>query len=398
QYPQLTADQVELFLKEGADDLGDPDVDDVYGYGRASVYGSLNINTSVWITFPDGRPETIDPDGTDQFSMLVVPFDDTPIDDTGVLHVLEDGEFVEYPMVFEGGGLYSASFPSTACLGETSYYVSVQSSSGETIAKPVSAPNSVFTVRSVAETVTAFSDDMEIDLGWTVEDSPDLSDGSWERGFVTDLVPTWPTIAKGPPEDYDGSGKAWVTGIPTEDDRTGDTDVDTGSTTLFSPAIDLSSYSGLDGRMILNFGVFFLNSTNIGNGFSQGDGSLLIEISDNGLDWQTLEMMTRSTVIDQFGQFVDWQPREYLLDGVIERTDAVQVRFTVTDDQPYHPQVGDALNDVVEAAIDAVAVRFESCIDLTNTTCPADTNGDGEVTPADFNAWVLAFNAQTPRC
>ena len=30
--------------------------------------------------------------------------------------------------------------------------------------------------------------------------------------------------------------------------------------------------------------------------------------------------------------------------------------------------------------------------------CPADTNGDGIVTPADFNAWVLAFNAQAPEC
>ncbi|MEO0632347.1 MAG: FG-GAP repeat protein, partial [Planctomycetota bacterium] len=30
--------------------------------------------------------------------------------------------------------------------------------------------------------------------------------------------------------------------------------------------------------------------------------------------------------------------------------------------------------------------------------CPADTNGDGLVTPADLNAWVLAFNAQAPEC
>lgn len=28
----------------------------------------------------------------------------------------------------------------------------------------------------------------------------------------------------------------------------------------------------------------------------------------------------------------------------------------------------------------------------------ADTNGDGEVTPADFNAWILSFNAQLPGC
>ncbi len=32
------------------------------------------------------------------------------------------------------------------------------------------------------------------------------------------------------------------------------------------------------------------------------------------------------------------------------------------------------------------------------TVCVADTNGDGAVSPADFNAWILAFNAQAPAC
>ena len=31
-------------------------------------------------------------------------------------------------------------------------------------------------------------------------------------------------------------------------------------------------------------------------------------------------------------------------------------------------------------------------------TCLADTNGDGMVTPADFSAWVAAFNAQASEC
>ncbi|MEL6497745.1 MAG: GC-type dockerin domain-anchored protein [Planctomycetota bacterium] len=30
--------------------------------------------------------------------------------------------------------------------------------------------------------------------------------------------------------------------------------------------------------------------------------------------------------------------------------------------------------------------------------CLPDTNGDGELTPGDFNAWVLAFNGQLPAC
>lgn len=30
--------------------------------------------------------------------------------------------------------------------------------------------------------------------------------------------------------------------------------------------------------------------------------------------------------------------------------------------------------------------------------CPADTNGNGLVTPADFSAWIAAFNTMAPAC
>ncbi len=34
----------------------------------------------------------------------------------------------------------------------------------------------------------------------------------------------------------------------------------------------------------------------------------------------------------------------------------------------------------------------------TIDTCVADTNGDGMLSPADFNGWIIAFNAQSPAC
>jgi len=34
----------------------------------------------------------------------------------------------------------------------------------------------------------------------------------------------------------------------------------------------------------------------------------------------------------------------------------------------------------------------------SDVPCTADTNGDGAVTPADFSAWVAAFNAQASAC
>jgi hypothetical protein len=36
--------------------------------------------------------------------------------------------------------------------------------------------------------------------------------------------------------------------------------------------------------------------------------------------------------------------------------------------------------------------------ELQGPDCPADVNGDGMLTPADFSAWIAAFNAQAPGC
>ncbi len=37
-------------------------------------------------------------------------------------------------------------------------------------------------------------------------------------------------------------------------------------------------------------------------------------------------------------------------------------------------------------------------VDLNAPLCPADANNDGVLTPADFNAWILAFNTNAPEC
>ncbi len=69
-----------------------------------------------------------------------------------------------------------------------------------------------------------------------------------------------------------------------------------------------------------------------------------------------------------------------------------------------------------DQALDGTDVYFQWVVDSTGarsrtaratifcgtggcaTVCLADTNGDGQVSPADFNAWIQAFNAQSPAC
>ncbi|MEO0630650.1 MAG: reprolysin-like metallopeptidase, partial [Planctomycetota bacterium] len=53
--------------------------------------------------------------------------------------------------------------------------------------------------------------------------------------------------------------------------------------------------------------------------------------------------------------------------------------------------------DVFNAPADTSA-PFTADVSDCGGECPADTNNDGELTPADFNAWVVAFNAQAPEC
>ena len=54
-------------------------------------------------------------------------------------------------------------------------------------------------------------------------------------------------------------------------------------------------------------------------------------------------------------------------------------------------------NTTLEAAeylvIDLCSLTPKDC-----NPCPADVNGDGLATPADFNAWIIAFNNNAPEC
>ncbi|MEL6498313.1 MAG: GC-type dockerin domain-anchored protein [Planctomycetota bacterium] len=49
----------------------------------------------------------------------------------------------------------------------------------------------------------------------------------------------------------------------------------------------------------------------------------------------------------------------------------------------------------VIAALDYARTQVGGCAEVA---CVADTNGDGALSPGDFNAWVLAFNTGAPSC
>ena len=61
-------------------------------------------------------------------------------------------------------------------------------------------------------------------------------------------------------------------------------------------------------------------------------------------------------------------------------------------------QLAPALAGTFDVAYTHGGELFLNRSSITVSLCAADTNGDGQLTPADFNAWVAAFNAQAPAC
>ncbi|MEL7484717.1 MAG: GC-type dockerin domain-anchored protein, partial [Planctomycetota bacterium] len=167
--------------------------------------------------------------------------------------------------------------------------------------------------------------------------------------------------------DADGSGRAWLTDIDT---GTTNSDVDNGTTTLTSPTLDAPAGSQIE------FSYWF---NDIPGGPADND-ALVVQVSeDDGASFATVRTVTTVSSAwrsDTLVAGVDYQP-----------SSTVRLRFSASDGDP---------QGVIEAGIDAIVISARTCVDPSE--CLADSNNDGVVNPADFNAWVIAFNNQASEC
>ncbi|MEL6498845.1 MAG: PQQ-dependent sugar dehydrogenase [Planctomycetota bacterium] len=70
------------------------------------------------------------------------------------------------------------------------------------------------------------------------------------------------------------------------------------------------------------------------------------------------------------------------------------------EDQEGELYVMDVLAGFINKVVptNPVDANGDGVIDSCEAPCAADVNGDGELNPADFNAWVIAFNAGAAEC
>ncbi len=298
------------------------------------------------ITYPDGRPDLVDPNGGTMVAIDVSAGTSEPT--SGTLNWNAGAGWNSAPL----SASFDATFPAFDCGDSVDWYVSVDSIDGETVVSPTGAPSNTWNAMAYSGSEITFDDDFQTDMGWTVDAS--AGTGNWTR-----VTPSTGGVRCDAPTDADGSGMCYVTGNGTDED------VDDGTTTLTSPSMEFS-----DGA-VLSYSRWYNNGASC-NGADPNNDYFYVDISINGGAWSNLE--TVGPVAESNG---GW----YEVDQVLSGEGSMQVRFVCGD-----------LNagSVIEAAVDAVSIKDSYCDEVS---CSADINGDNVVDVTDLLEVVGSWGA-----
>ncbi|MDF1808333.1 MAG: choice-of-anchor B family protein [Phycisphaerales bacterium] len=302
-------------------------------------------------------PSTVNPAGGEVLSVEAVTRDGVAV--TSVQMMLDSGSgFAPISMGDNGDGTYSASLPSVPCGSDINYYFTASTSDGFVATFPSDAPSNSLSAGVVSSLTEIYSDNFESNTGWSVTGSVD--DGAWERA-----IPAGGGGRGDPANDFDGSGRCYLT-----DNVEGNSDVDGGTTTLTSPAMDASS-----GNTTLTYALWYSNNIGV------VDDSMSIQLSNNnGGAWTTIDTLGPES------QGGGWNEYSFDVGSVFANPSSqVRVRFVVSD-------LGEG--SVVEAGVDAVQLIQLTCEDSPTGCNDADiAEPFGALNFFDISAYLAAFSA-----
>ncbi len=328
--------------------------------GAVSDYGSVGTYTVsmtqsqllLSISLLTTPPTLIAPDTTTPISVLIEENDDTLVG-TPTLSYQRAGDAnpTTINLTDMGAGIYNGNLPGFDCADDPSFWVSAEGQISGVVSDPF-----VGAYQAMIGTGVSFIDDGETNIGWTV--SGNATDGQWERAVPANFNRSDPST------DYDGSGQCWLT-----DNGESNSDVDGGATIMTSPVFDFANGG------VVSYAYWMNDETNtIG-----AEDYFRVEVSTNGgSTWTTARNYSPSNA---------WRTDSIDIGAEFGNTSQLRIRFAAADNDP---------GDVLECAVDAI--NFESFECTQSNDCLADTNGDGMLTPADFTAWIAAFNAMSAAC
>ncbi|MFI4871644.1 MAG: GC-type dockerin domain-anchored protein [Phycisphaerales bacterium JB061] len=328
----------------------------VSNYGSVGTY-SLEFSQSILLlelAFAQPLPSIIAPGVPTPVSVQVTENGDTLISDP-VLNYQRAGDTNPTVVTLTGGtgGLYTGILPAFNCGDDPDYWLSAEGQIAGVITNPVNG-----TYQATIGEGISVADNGETDIGWTV--SGNATAGQWVRGVPQD------NDRSDPPADYDGSGQCWQTGLI---DNEPNSDVDGGETILTSPELDFSTGGTVSYAYWMND-----DQNTIGS-----EDYFRVEVSTNGgSSWTTARSYSPDT---------SWRTDSIDVGAEFGSAPQFRIRFVAADNDP---------GDILECAVDDLLFESFGCTPVD--TCLADTNNDGILSPADFSAWVAAFNAMDPAC
>ncbi|MEM9918897.1 MAG: choice-of-anchor B family protein [Bacteroidota bacterium] len=193
----------------------------------------------------------------------------------------------------------------------------------------VTSNNTTFTI----ELETGFRDEFALDLGWT--EFSDSRTGIWVRDEPIGTLDADENFLVNPEEDLPGDigNQCYMTG--NLGGGQGTDDVDSGTTSLTSPPMDLSSYNS----PVVSFRSWLVN---IGGRFEPND-TLFVTALNGQTEVNIAKISTSESL---------WKPAtQVMLADFIDITDNMQIRFSISD--------ANSLNtgaNIAEAAIDEFEV------------------------------------------
>ncbi len=294
-------------------------------------------------------------------------------------HVYEP--WTELPMVQTGGSTYSVDIPAQETGTVIEYHFGITDVYGNSSAvTPYSAddannPNLPF------NTIVGLSPVM-------IDDQDDYSEfGFWQIGLPEDNATTgqWqstipvgsfsdpgdPSTICAPDEDHTpGDGIfAFITGVsPGADAGIGSNDVDEGSTTLQSEAIDLTGLT----TPVLSYWRWYVNAP--ASGANPGADWWQVFVSaDDGNNWVKVE--------ETLTQDISWRRNAFAISDYVPLTDEFKIRFTASDS--LRPDQGLQFDggSLIEAAVDDLIIHDYVA------------SGVGDADPEQgIVAWPVPFN------
>lgn len=263
-------------------------------------------------------------------------------------------DWTQVPMTEEGGDLFSAELPAQGAGTVVDYFFGISDLFGATSAiTPFSAddaanPNLPYNLIVGLEPVLTDDQDDYSQFGfWQLGLAEDnATTGEWESTIPVGSFST-PGDASSicaPDEDHTpGDGLyAFITGVsPGQDAGIGSNDVDGGSTTLQSEALDLSSMVS----PVLSYWRWYVNAP--ASGANPGADWWQVHISDDGgQSWVEVE--------ETLTQDISWRRNAIALDQYIDLTDNVQLRFVASDSLRLDQELDGG--SLIEAAVDDLII------------------------------------------